>query len=290
MKKLKKVIIPAAGLGTRMLPATKVIQKEMLPLAGKPIIHYIVNEAIKAGFTEIILVTNENKISSESYFETSFELETALSKISNKTLLKEMREISNLKAKIINVKQNKPKGLGHAILTAESLILDEPFAVILPDMIIDSNYNLKNLALMKKNFEKTQVSSILLGKCKKSETQNYGIVKVKNKNSKNNFLEINDVIEKPNPKKAPSNLFVAGRYVFSNEILRYLNKEKPDLSGEIQLTGALYNFLKDSKTLKGLLLEGDIHDCGNKLGYLIANLAFSFKDKKIKREVLKFIK
>ncbi len=290
MKKLKKVIIPAAGLGTRMLPATKIIQKEMLPLAGKPIIHHIVNEAIKAGFTEIILVSNENKISSESYFETSFELETALSKISKKSLLKEMREISNLKAKIINVKQKKPKGLGHAILTAESLILNEPFAVILPDMVIDSNYNLQNLALMKKNFEKSGVSSILLGKCKKSETQNYGIVKIENKKSKNTFFKINDVVEKPSPKKAPSNFFVAGRYVFSNEILGYLHSEKPDSSGEIQLTGALSNFLKESKTLNGLLLKGDIHDCGNKLGYLIANLAFSFKDENIKREVLKYIK
>ena len=290
MKKINKVIIPVAGLGTRMLPATKAIPKEMLYLAGKPIIQLILNEAIKSGFSEIILVTRPEKDFIESYFEPSPEIESALKKTKKTDLLREIKEISKFKNKILNVRQKVAKGLGHAILCAKSLISDEPFAVMLPDMVIDSDYKEKNLALMKKNYEKSGVSSILFGKAKKSDVQNYGIAKIKKKYSRNPFFTLDDIIEKPTQEKAPSNLFAAGRYVFHNEILSYLGKEKPDSNGEIQLTGAVSNFLKDSKTINGLLIEGDVHDCGNKLGFLIANLAFSFKDRGIKKEVLKYLK
>ena len=157
-------------------------------------------------------------------------------------------------------------------------------------MVLDSDYKKNNLALMKKNYEKTGTSSLLLGKVKKSEVKNYGIAKLKKEGRKKIFFPLDDVIEKPSPNEAPSNLFIAGRYVFDNEILSLINKEKPDSSGEIQLTGAISNFLKSSKKLNGLLLEGNIHDCGNKLGYLIANLAFSLKDRNTKKEVLKYLK
>lgn len=290
MNKLKKVVIPVAGLGTRMLPATKSIPKEMLPIDGKPIIQHAVEEAIDAGFSEIILITREDKISLKSHFETNSELESILKKTSNKTLLKSIKEISMLETKIISVTQKEAKGLGHAILCARTLIAEEPFAVLLPDMVLDSDYKKNNLALMKKNYEKTGTSSLLLGKVKKSEVKNYGIAKLKKEGRKNIFFPLDDVIEKPSPNEAPSNLFIAGRYVFDNEILSLINKEKPDSSGEIQLTGAISNFLKSSKKLNGLLLEGNIHDCGNKLGYLIANLAFSFKDINTKKEVLKYLK
>ena len=290
MNKLKKVVIPVAGLGTRMLPATKSIPKEMLPIDGKPIIQHAVEEAIDAGFSEIILITREDKVSLKSHFETNSELESILKKTSNKTLLKSIKEISMLETKIISVTQKEAKGLGHAILCARTLIAEEPFAVLLPDMVLDSDYKKNNLALMKKNYEKTGTSSLLLGKVKKSEVKNYGIAKLKKEGRKNIFFPLDDVIEKPSPNEAPSNLFIAGRYVFDNEILSLINKEKPDSSGEIQLTGAISNFLKSSKKLNGLLLEGNIHDCGNKLGYLIANLAFSFKDINTKKEVLKYLK
>ncbi len=289
MVKLKKVIIPVAGLGTRMLPATKVIPKELLPLAGMPIIHYIVKEAIDAGFSEVIFITREDKFDVKNYFKSDPNLESALKKQFKKSLLKEIKEISSTKTKIVNVEQKEPKGLGHAILCAKSLISEDPFAVMLPDMILDSNYKKNNLVVMKKDFEKTGESSLLLGQVKKSDIQNYGIAKFKKRNI-NYFFPLEDIVEKPTLKNAPSNLFVVGRYVFDNDILNFLEREKPDLSGEIQLTGAISKFIKSSKKVKGFLINGDAHDCGNKLGYLIANLALSFKDKIIKREVLKYLK
>ena len=290
MKKLKKVVIPMAGLGTRMLPATKVIPKELLPIAGKPIIQYIVEEAIGAEFSEIIFVTNSSKLSIESHFKTSSKLENKLKKQLKISLLKEIKKISRLKVKIINIEQKEPKGLGHAILSAKPLISKDPFAVMLPDMIIESNYKKNNFALMKENFEKTLEPSILLGRVKKSDVQNYGIVKFNKKSLKNTFFQLDDIIEKPSPKKAPSNLFVAGRYVFDNKIFDFLDREQPDSSGEIQLTGAISKYLRSLKKFNGLILEGKIHDCGSKLGYLIANIAFSFEDPSIKKEVLKYLK
>ncbi len=290
MKKLKKVVIPMAGLGTRMLPATKVIPKELLPIAGKPIIQYIVEEAIGAEFSEIIFVTNSSKLSIESHFKTSSKLENKLKKQLKISLLKEIKKISRLKVKIINIEQKEPKGLGHAILSAKPLISKDPFAVMLPDMIIESNYKKNNFALMKENFEKTREPSILLGRVKKSDVQNYGIVKFNKKSLKNTFFQLDDIIEKPSPKKAPSNLFVAGRYVFDNKIFDFLDREQPDSSGEIQLTGAISKYLRSLKKFNGLILEGKIHDCGSKLGYLIANIAFSFEDPSIKKEVLKYLK
>ena len=289
ISKVNKVVIPMAGLGTRMLPATKVLPKEMLPVAGKPLIQYILKEALESGFSEIIFVLNKNKAIVESYFDKNTKLETFLKNKSQNLLLKEIKDISKIKPHIVSVLQDKPKGLGHAISCASSFLAGEPFAVMLPDMILDSNYRKSNLALMKKNFEKTGVSSILLGKAKKSDIQNYGIVKINKSDRNNTFFSIEDILEKPIPEKAPSNLFVAGRYIFEKEILDFLTKEKPDSSGEIQLSGAISNFLKSSKKINGFIHNGDIHDCGSKLGILIANLAFSFKDKNIKKEVLKYL-
>lgn len=290
MKKINKVVIPIAGLGTRMLPASKAIPKEMFPIITKPIIQYIVEEAIYAGFKEIIFVTRNGDNTAMNYFETDLELESILSKHSKKFLLKEVKSISKLKVKFLTVEQKKPRGLGHSILCAKSLIADEPFAVMLPDMVIDSDYKKNNIALMKKKFETSGISSILLGKVKKSEVKKYGIVKLDKRSNKNAFFALTDIVEKPLPKKAPSNLYVIGRYVFENEVLNFLNREKPDSSGEIQLTGAISNYLKSSKLVNGLILNGEVHDCGNKLGYLIANLAFSFKDPNVKKEVLKYLK
>ena len=288
--RINKVVVPVAGLGTRMLPSTKTIPKEMLPISGKPIIQYIVEEASNCGFKEIIFVTQPDKYLVADYFDRNLKLETHLEKKMKKSNLKEIKNITKLGSKILLVDQEKPKGLGHAILCAKSFISNEPFAVMLPDMILDSKNKQSNLLLMKKNFEKSGLSSILLGKVNKSDIESYGIVKFKKGNRKEIFFPLDDIIEKPSPKKAPSNLFVAGRYIFNNEIIKFLDKEKPDSNGEIQLTGAISKFLKASNPINGLLLDGAVYDCGNKLGYLIANLAYSFKDRKIKNEVLKFTK
>ena len=289
MKKLKKVIIPLAGLGIRMLPMTKAYSKEMLPLAGKPIIQYIVKEALESGFSEIIFVTHGHGISPKNYFKKDLKLELVLEKKFQNSLLKELKNISKLGRNIVYVLQKKPRGLGHAILCAKSRISADPFAVMLPDMILDSNYKKNNLALMKKNFEKCGESSILLGKVKKTNIQKYGIAKLKDKNKKNVFFPLDDIIEKPEPDQAPSNLFAAGRYIFENDILSFLSKEKPDSTGEIQLSGAISNFLKSNRKLNGHLLDGKVYDCGSKLGYTIANLVFSFKDSDIKKELLKHL-
>ena len=290
MKKINKVVIPSAGLGTRMLPVTKSIPKEMLPIVNKPIIQYIVEEAIFAGFKEIIFVTRQSDNAVINHFEANLELESTLAKQQKKQLLKELENITKLKVNFFNVKQEKPRGLGHAILCAKSLIEDQPFAVMLPDMILNSDYKKNNLALMKENFENFGRSSILLGRARKSEIKNYGIVKLEKRTNKDAFFPLADIIEKPTPKKAPSNLYAIGRYVFNNEILNFLDQEKADSSGEIQLTRAISKYLKSSKHVNGLILEGEAYDCGNKLGYLIANLSFSFKDSNTRKEILKFIK
>tara|TARA_B100001564_G_C20630009_1_gene666644 strand:+ start:747 stop:1634 length:888 start_codon:yes stop_codon:yes gene_type:complete len=290
MKKLRKVVIPVAGLGIRMLPATKVIPKEMLPLAGKPIIQYIVKEALDSGFSEIIFVTHDNKAIVENFFKRSSKLESILEEKLQKTLLAEIKGISELGKNIVSVTQNKPKGLGHAILCARSLIAGEPFAVMLPDMVLDYDSIKNDLATMKNNFDNSGESSLLLAKVSKSEVNKYGIAKLRKRSKKDNFFPLEDIVEKPKTKDAPSNLFVTGRYVFDNEILKYLSKEKPDHSGEIQLTGAISSFLKSRKVINGLLLKGDVYDCGSKQGYLKANLALSLKDSVSKKAVFKFLK
>lgn len=287
---IKKVIVPIAGLGSRMLPVTKSIPKEMLPIDGTPIIQFVVEEALSSGFSEIIFITNSRKTSVKKYFKKNTEFEQAFKNKSNNPVYKLIKKISKFEEKITFVNQKSPKGLGHAILCAKSLIGNDPFAVMLPDMIIDSKEKKHNLALMKKNFDKSGESSILLGKIKKSDVQSYGIAKLKNKTRNNIFFPLADIIEKPSEKEAPSNFFVVGRYVFDNEILKFLSEERPDSTGEIQLSGAISNFLKTNRKLNGLLLDGEVYDCGSKLGYLSANLVFSFKDRNIKKEVLKVLK
>ena len=292
MKKINKVIIPVAGLGTRMLPATKAIPKEMLPVLNKPIIQYIVEEAIFAGFKEIILVTHSSKYSIENHFDKSFELEATLDKRVKRSLLKEIRAISKLNISMQSIRQGEAKGLGHAILCAKRLIGKEPFAVILPDMLISKeNGNAgDSLKEMRLNYEKYEISSILLGKAKKADISKYGIAQIK-KNSKLPGLGlIEKMIEKPSIKRAPSNLYAVGRYIFNNDFFKYLRQVKPDKSNEIQLTDAIEHYLKDGNKVSAFLLEDNIFDCGDNAEYILANIEFAMRDPIIKSKIKNYLK
>ena len=292
MKNLNKAIIPVAGLGTRMLPATKAIPKEMLPVMNKPIIQYIVEEAIQAGFKEIILVTHSSKYSIENHFDTSFELEATLEKRVKRGTLREIKALSKLNVSMQSIRQGEAKGLGHAILCAKKIVGKEPFAVILPDMLISKEIGNAGDSLkgMKLNFEKHEISSILLGKAKKADISKYGIAQIK-KNSKFSGLGfVEKIIEKPSLRKAPSNLYAAGRYIFNNDFFEYLSKVEPDKSNEIKLTDAIENYIKDSNKVTAYLLEGRIFDCGDNIGYLLANLDFAMKDPLIKDEIKNYLR
>ena len=257
MGKLKKAVIPIAGLGTRMLPATKAIPKEMLPVLNKPIIQYIVEETIHAGFKEIILVTHSSKNSIEDHFDQSFELEATLEKRVKRSLLKEIKSISKLNISMQSIRQGEAKGLGHAILCARRLIGKEPFGVVLPDMLISKkNGNAgSSLKEMKLNFEKQEISSILLGKAKKVDISKYGIAQIKKDSKLPGLGLVEKIIEKPSIKKAPSNLYAVGRYIFNNNFFKYLSKVRPDKSNEIQLTEAIDNYIKDNNKVNALFFR-----------------------------------
>ena len=286
---LKKVVIPIAGLGTRMLPATKAIPKEMLPIVDKPIIQYIVEEAVDAKFKEIIFITHSSKFSVENHFDKSFELEATLEKRVKRSLLKEIKAISKLNVTIQSVRQGEAKGLGHAIMCSKSLVADEPFAVILPDMLISNKVSNSNLFQMKREFERSGRSSILLGKATKSEVSKYGIAKLNRKKNNYGFQEVISIIEKPSILEAPSSSFAAGRYIFTNKLFDYLSKTKPDKSGEIQLTEAIQAFIR-KEDLLAMQLKGTLFDCGDKLGYLKAIVHYALEEKFIGKEFQKYLR
>lgn len=292
MTKLNKAIIPVAGLGTRMLPATKAIPKEMLPVLNKPIIQYIVEEVIYAGFKEIVLVSHSSKYSIENHFDKSFELEATLEKRVKRGMLKEIRAISRLNISMQSIRQGEAKGLGHAILCAKKLIGKEPFAVILPDMLISKNKGNAGDSLkeMKKNFEINETSSLLLGKVKKTDISKYGIAKIRENSKSPELGFIEKIIEKPSIKKAPSDLYAVGRYIFTNDFFKYLSKVKPDKSNEIQLTDAIDFFIKDNKKVYAFPLDGKIFDCGENIQLILANLEFAMKDPLMRSHIKNYLK
>lgn len=292
MKKINKVVIPVAGLGTRMLPATKAIPKEMLPILNKPIIQFIVEEIIYSGFNEIILVTHSSKNSIENHFDKSFELEATLEKRAKREMLKEIRAITKLDISIQSIRQGQAMGLGHAILCAKKIVGKEHFAIVLPDMLISNkNGNAgESLKEMRLSFEKDEISSILLGRAKKVDIPKYGIAQIK-KNSKSPGIGlIEKIIEKPSAKNAPSNLYATGRYIFSNDFFKYLSKVKPDKSNEIQLTDAIDIFIKQNNKVCAFPLKGDIFDCGDEAGYILANLEFAMKDPTLRMKIKNYLK
>ena len=290
MSKLTKVIIPIAGLGTRLLPATKAIPKEMLPIINKPIIQYVVEEIVSAGFREIIFVTHSSKASVENHFDTSFELEATLEKRLKRSLLKEIKSISKLNVIIQSIRQAEAKGLGHAVLCASSIVGNQPFAIVLPDMVFRNSGNNNDLYQMKLNFEKNEISSILLNTSKKSDLSNYGVASFKNKQTSKKVVFIRDLVEKPSPSKAPSTYFASGRYIFTNNFFNYLADLKPDKSGEVQLTSGISDFINKGNDLIGHKSSEKVYDCGNVLGYLKAIIDFGIDDNSISKDLKKHLK
>jgi len=268
---VKKAIIPAAGLGTRFLPATKAQPKEMLTIVDKPTIQYIVEEAINSGIEDIIIVTGRNKRAIEDHFDRSVELEAFLRAKEKSGLLKVVDQISNL-ADIHYIRQKEPKGLGHAIYCARKFIGNEPFAVLLGDDIIDAQ--VPCLKQMIDLYDKVQTNIIGVQPVPLEEVNRYGIVQTKE--GKGNFLQIKDMVEKPAPKAAPSRLAVMGRYIIQPEIFNILEETEPGAGGEIQLTDALKK-LCQIQAMYAYNFSGKRYDVGDKLGFLQATVEFALK-------------
>lgn len=276
--KVRKAVIPVAGLGTRMLPATKAIPKEMLPLVDKPLIQYVVNECIAAGITEIVLVTHSSKNSIENHFDTSFELEAMLEKRVKRQLLAEVQSICPPHVTIMQVRQGLAKGLGHAVLCAHPVVGNEPVAVILPDVILDeyeSDLSRDNLAEMIQRFNDTGHSQIMVEPV--ADVTAYGVVDCKGeKLQPGDSVPMVGIVEKPKASEAPSNLAVVGRYVLSADIWPLLAKTPLGAGDEIQLTDSIA-MLMDKEAVEAYHMKGKSHDCGNKLGYMQAFVEYGIR-------------
>lgn len=291
--RIKKAVIPVAGLGTRMLPATKAIPKEMLPIVDKPLIQYIVNECIAAGIKEIVLVTHSSKNAIENHFDKSFELETTLEKRVKRQLLDEIQAICPKDVTILHVRQGEAKGLGHAVLKARPIIGDQPFVVVLPDVILDdttANLKTENLAAMLKRYDEVGHSQIMVEPVPMELVSSYGVVDCGGKAlSEGESQAMTAVVEKPPADEAPSNLAVVGRYVLSAEIWNLLAITPPGAGDEIQLTDAIDSLMK-LETVEAFHMTGKSHDCGSKLGYMKANVEYGLRHPEISEDLLEFIK
>ena len=268
---VRKVIFPAAGLGTRFLPATKAQPKEMLPLVDKPIIQYGVEEAVASGVDNIILVTGRGKNAIEDHFDVSVELETFLEARGKKDLLAEIRKISNL-INFSYVRQGEPLGLGHAVLVTEPLVGNEPFAVILGDDVIDANP--PALLQMIKVFQDVQGPVLAIERVPREDVSSYGIID--GEEIRPGVYKIRDLVEKPPRDEAPSDLAIIGRYILTPDIFPALEATQSDRTGEIQLTNGLRHLLK-SRPIFGCRIDGVRHDTGNKLGFLKAVVYFALR-------------
>jgi UTP--glucose-1-phosphate uridylyltransferase len=282
-----KVVIPVAGLGTRMLPATKAIPKEMLPIVDKPLIQYIVNECISAGVTEIILVTHASKNAIENHFDTSYELESTLEKRVKRQLLEEVQSICPKGVTIMHVRQGEAKGLGHAVLCAKPCIGDHPFAVVLPDVILDeytADQKTENLAAMIARYKTSFASQIMVAPVPECDVNKYGIADCGGVDiAPGDSTKINAMVEKPTIDEAPSNLAVVGRYVLSEKIWDLLARTPAGAGDEIQLTDAIDRLIEQD-TVEAFHMTGESHDCGDKLGYMKAFVSYGLRDQKLGSE------
>lgn len=291
--KITKAVIPVAGLGTRMLPATKAIPKEMLPIVDKPLIQYIVDECVAAGITEIILVTHSSKNAIENHFDKSFELETTLENRVKRQLLAEIQAISPKEVTIMHVRQGEAKGLGHAVLKARPLVGDVPFAVVLPDVLIDdasSDHKTENLASMINRFEQTSASQIMVEPVPQDMVSSYGVADCGGGEvGPGESAKMTQVVEKPAVDDAPSNLAVVGRYILSAHIWDLLDFTPPGAGGEIQLTDAIAALMK-VETVEAFHMTGKSHDCGSKIGYMSAFVEYGLRHESKGEEFKSFLK
>lgn len=273
MKKVRKAIIPAAGLGTRFLPATKTIPKEMLPVVDKPTILYVVEEAVRAGIEDIVIISGRGKTAIEDFFDNSYEVQDRLSKDGKTSLLERIEKAKNL-ANIISIRQKEALGLGHAVLCGRPVVGDEPFAVLLADEIMVGEPTVTEE--LTDQFHKTGISTIALMEVAPSEVSKYGIVKADPVapgllHHPGKLFHIASVIEKPSPSEAPSTLAIPGRYVFEGSIFDEIKNLPPGKNGEIQLTDAILKLAQKGR-MDGMMFSAQRFDAGDKLGYLKANV------------------
>ena len=273
--RIRKAVFPAAGLGTRFLPATKAQPKEMLPLVDKPIIQYVIEEAVASGVDNIVMVTGRGKSAIEDHFDVSYELESILQQRGKKDLLRQVRNISDL-IKLIYVRQKEALGLGHAILMTREVVGNEPFAVMLGDDIIDAE--VPCLRQMIEVYEKYGQSVVAIQEVEGAAISSYGVIAGRPVDGNDGRLwEISDLVEKPPVEKAPSNLAIIGRYILTPEVYAAIDSTTPGSGGEIQLTDGLKNLLAGGQKIYGWRFHGRRHDAGDKLGFLKATVEFALK-------------
>ena len=282
--KIKKAIIPAAGLGTRFLPATKAMPKEMLPILDKPTIQYIVEEAVAAGIEDIIIVTGKHKRAIEDHFDNQKELEMTLGEKGKSDLLQSVKYSSNL-ANMFYVRQKEQKGLGHAIWTARRFIGNEPFAVLLGDDIVQADT--PAIKQLMNQYETTGKSIIGVQQVSENETHRYGIVDPLD--SSERLFSVNRFVEKPSPGTAPSNLAIMGRYVLTPQIFDYLGRQEIGAGGEVQLTDAIEHLNSDD-CVYAYDFKGERYDVGEKIGFVKTTIQFALDDKEMSEDIKNFIK
>ena len=289
---IKKAVIPVAGLGTRMLPATKAIPKELLPVYDRPIIEHVVKEAIAAGITEIILVTRSGKEAIENHFDAHYELEHRLEKKGKETILGTVKNILPEGVKVTSIRQSDALGLGHAVLCAKHLLNNESFAVLLPDvLVLDKESRGKNVsfAQLVGAWNDTGIGQVMVESVESDRVENYGIADLGNKTTEPfKSVKLKGLVEKPSPADAPSNLAVLGRYILPNSVLDLLENTGVGIGGEIQLTDALDELLK-SEGLNAFETDAATFDCGNKQGFLSANLAVGMRDPDTRKVIKELI-
>ena len=280
---IKKAILPVAGLGTRFLPASKSIPKEMVTVVDRPAIEYVVREAVEAGIEQIILVTHSSKASIENYFDRNFELETTLEQKKKFDLLKEITDILPKHVSVVSVRQPQPLGLGHAVLCAKDIVGDEAFAVLLPDVLVKNQSCDNDLSLMIQRFEQSQAAQIMVEAVPDHLVDQYGIVDVAVTPNEGESITMQGIVEKPAAGTAPSNLSVVGRYILPAQIMGLLADTPRGAGNEIQLTDAIAA-LQRSETVEAYRMKGQTFDCGSKLGYLKAVLHYGIEHPKLGAE------
>jgi len=284
MKRITKAVFPVAGLGSRFLPATKASPKEMMPVVDKPLIQYAVEEAVEAGITDMVFITGRNKRAIEDHFDTAYEVEAELAARGKHELLRAVRDVIPNHVNCIYIRQHEPLGLGHAVLCAQPVVQDEPFAVILADDLIDGEPPV--IKQMVNVYERHQCSVLGVQDVPREQTGQYGIVSA-------TYLEpgveqVNGLVEKPRPEDAPSTLAVVGRYILTPRIFYHLARAQAGAGGEIQLTDGIAALLQEEKLL-AYRFNGTRYDCGSKLGYLKAQVAFGLKHEDLREEFAAYL-